>query len=48
MKNRRGITIDERNEYLEYLLEDIRTQIQELRETFTCALDDLESMIDEA
>ncbi len=37
--------LKERNEDLEDLLEDLLTQIQELREEFTSALDEIEDMI---
>lgn len=38
-------TFEERSMELEDLLEDVLTQIQELREEFTSALDDIEDMI---
>ena len=41
-------TFEELNEELEDLLEDVLTQIQELREEFTSALDDIEDMITSA
>ena len=37
--------ITRRNEELNDLLEDLLTQIQEIREEFTSALDNLEDMI---
>lgn len=37
--------IKKRNEELNDLLEDLLTQIQEIREEFTSALDNLEDMI---
>lgn len=37
--------ITRRNEELNDLLEDLLTQIQEIREEFTLALDNLEDMI---
>lgn len=36
---------EKRSRELEDLLEDVLTQIQELREEFTSALDDIEDMI---
>lgn len=42
---KRKTTFEERSMELEDLLEDILTQIQELREEFTSALDDIEDMI---
>ena len=38
-------TFEELNRELEDLLEDVLTQIQELREEFTSALDDMEDRI---
>ena len=38
-------TLKERNEDLEDLLEDLLIQIQELREEFTSALDEITDMI---
>jgi len=45
MMRKRKTTFEERSMELEDLLEDILTQIQELREEFTSALDDIEDMI---
>ena len=45
MGNRQDNRIIRRNEELNDLLEDLLTQIQEIREEFTSALDNLEDMI---
>ena len=42
---RREDTLEEQNQDMKDLLEDLLTQIQELREEFTNALDDLEDMV---
>ena len=45
MGNQQDNRITRRNEELNDLLEDLLTQIQEIREEFTSALDNLEDMI---
>ena len=45
MMRKRKTTFEERSMELEDLLEDILTQIQELREEFISALDDIEDML---
>lgn len=45
MMEQHTATFKERSRELEDLLEDVLTQIQELREEFTSALDDIEDMI---
>ena len=45
MGNQQDNRIIRRNEELNDLLEDLLTQIQEIREEFTSALDNLEDMI---
>ena len=48
MEKRRDKGLEKRNEELNDLLEDLLTLVQEIREEFTSALDDLEDMIAEA
>ncbi len=45
MMGQHKTTFKERSRELEDLLEDVLTQIQELREEFISALDDIEDMI---
>lgn len=46
-RNRNGCA-ERRNEELNDILEDLLTRIQEIRDEFTAALDDVEDMIMEA
>lgn len=48
MRKQQDEKLKERNEELRDLLEDLLTQIQEIREEFTASLDHLEDMITDA